>query len=698
MHTNLDRLPTLDRFSAGDAAPDLVCALRWVQVPMLLLTLGFSAQLFWSVDTWSGLPLPIAVQASMLVAIAAVWPGRQLPRSRVFHQTIAAHAVAVIIGGWLMGQPLETTMPIAIGSLAYALTLAWLFRRHSDTWCPRDAKTTLQFFGYAYLVAPVPVLLGAVVGCPPSALVTDPVQAFVACVRIGGNTSVAIGTVLVLYFAPRAASRLIAKPLTPLIMIATVLSPLVISWAPSSPVAWMVVMGPLVAGLLMPPRWVAVVVLAMGLAGSQYYYPWYVTGELSWFPPKLFLDMLMGYVPVAATIIAIARDRNARMAAQAALDVQAEAEQGELMTAVFQSMSDGLVLCDATGRVTLSNKAADELLETSTPGTVTWPWQNDQTRRARLPACAQTCERGTTVTVPAPGDTGHRLINLRQPLPLDNANLTLHLMTDVTEERARQRELETFAGTLAHDLKGPLTAMSGWLATAADEWEAGETQTALSAARRASSASARMRMMVEDYLAYTVMRDGELTLAPVALESIAHDIAAVYEGADRAGVVFEYDAPDTVYADRSLTRQLFANLINNSVKYCRPGEAAFIHISSRPTSSPSTNGAEPAADDGDRTDRDRTAEDRTPAVNAPEPRGWVRVEVADRGVGIQPGEEQAIFGAFKRSAKDAPTHQGIGLGLSLCAQIVARHGGQITAANNEWGGATITFTLPAVTS
>lgn len=104
---------------------------------------------------------------------------------------------------------------------------------------------------------------------------------------------------------------------------------------------------------------------------------------------------------------------------------------------------------------------------------------------------------------------------------------------------------------------------------------------------------------------------------------------------------------------------MIANLVNNSVKYSRPGQPAYIRITS----------TEPAP-------------------------GWVSVEVADRGVGIQPGEEEAIFGAYQRSDKDATTHHGIGLGLSLCAEIVARHGGRIRAARNAWDGATFTFTLP----
>lgn len=386
----------------------------------------------------------------------------------------------------------------------------------------------------------------------------------------------------------------------------------------------------------------------------------------------------MGFTPVAAIIVAIARDHNTRMAAQAALDARAEQEQAELMSTVFQSMSDALVLSDAEDRVTLSNRAAGDLLGSALPtrvrpaGTPLPSWSEPHEDAVAISA-EQLAELLVSsprhgqheLVVAAAGGDSRRVSLLRHPISVDGSTATLHLIADITQEHARQRELETFAGTLAHDLKGPLTAVTGWLDAAADELEDGDSESALAATRRAGSASVRMRAMIEDYLAYTVRRNGEVSRTTLELQSLIEDIAAVYEGVDRTGVVFEIDTPHQVHADAALTRQLLANLITNSVKYSRPGQPAQIRVTSAP---------EPPSAPGE-----------------PE---WIRVQVADRGVGIQPGEEEAIFGAYQRSDKDAADYQGIGLGLSLCAQIVARHGGWIAAANNAHGGATLTFTLP----
>jgi signal transduction histidine kinase len=120
--------------------------------------------------------------------------------------------------------------------------------------------------------------------------------------------------------------------------------------------------------------------------------------------------------------------------------------------------------------------------------------------------------------------------------------------------------------------------------------------------------------------------------------------------------------PHTVLADPSLLRQLLANLVANAWKYTRPDEAPSVTVRSAPAAEP----------------------------------GWVEVSVADRGVGIQPGDEERIFLQFERSEKDASTHVGTGLGLALCRAIVARHGGRIWVEHRDGGGAVFRFTLPEV--
>jgi two-component system sensor histidine kinase KdpD len=70
----------------------------------------------------------------------------------------------------------------------------------------------------------------------------------------------------------------------------------------------------------------------------------------------------------------------------------------------------------------------------------------------------------------------------------------------------------------------------------------------------------------------------------------------------------------------------------------------------------------------------------------------VTVELADRGPGIHPGEEEHIFEKFVRGRGATG---GFGLGLAICRAIINAHGGKIWAENREGGGAVFRFTLSA---
>jgi two-component system sensor histidine kinase KdpD len=107
--------------------------------------------------------------------------------------------------------------------------------------------------------------------------------------------------------------------------------------------------------------------------------------------------------------------------------------------------------------------------------------------------------------------------------------------------------------------------------------------------------------------------------------------------------------------DGVLIEQVFVNLLENAVKYTPPGTP--IEISALPID------------------------------------GRVRVDVADRGPGIPPGEESRIFDKFYRVAGEGPV-SGVGLGLTICRGIVTAHGGRIWVENLPGGGALFRFTLP----
>ncbi len=106
--------------------------------------------------------------------------------------------------------------------------------------------------------------------------------------------------------------------------------------------------------------------------------------------------------------------------------------------------------------------------------------------------------------------------------------------------------------------------------------------------------------------------------------------------------------------DPILFEQLFVNLLENAAKYTPPGSEL--------------------------------------AIRAVRAEGMVVVEVADRGPGIPPGEEERVFERFHRVAR--PGVRGAGLGLPIARAIAQAHGGHLTASNRPDGGAVFRLTLP----
>lgn len=95
--------------------------------------------------------------------------------------------------------------------------------------------------------------------------------------------------------------------------------------------------------------------------------------------------------------------------------------------------------------------------------------------------------------------------------------------------------------------------MSGWVEAAADEISVDDTAAGRQALARARAASARMRQLIDDYLAFTVAREGLLRPGEVPLSSLAREVVDVYADGDPEPV-FDVDVPHTCRADRTLTR------------------------------------------------------------------------------------------------------------------------------------------------
>ena len=165
-----------------------------------------------------------------------------------------------------------------------------------------------------------------------------------------------------------------------------------------------------------------------------------------------------------------------------------------------------------------------------------------------------------------------------------------------------------------------------------------------------------MDRLIDDLLAYSRAGQRPAELVPVDLDIIASEVLA-----DSAALISETEAIvtvgplPTVPGDATQLRQLLQNLITNAIKFRRVGVTPEVSVTAQ------------------------SANDH-----------WV-IDVADNGIGIDAEHREEIFAMFSRLHHgDRP---GSGIGLAICARVVANHGGSIWAEEVPREGSLLRFTL-----
>ncbi|MEU4164197.1 ATP-binding protein [Actinoplanes sp. NPDC026670] len=409
------------------------------------------------------------------------------------------------------------------------------------------------------------------------------------------------------------------------------------------------------------------------LAGDGWYLPFVALGS------GLVLTALLAWLVHALETRARAQAR-----AQAATAGLREAEaasrrQAELLGAIMTTISDGVLVVDSRGAILLENPAARLLLGVAQRPDGPEQWQEHYgvyrpdgrtpfplTEMPLIRALDGESTDGVEVVIRNPGQPDGVLLTIDgRPLdPSAGEHGAVAVCRDITELRRYESDLAMFAGVVAHDLKSPLALIRGHaelvLADVPDGWpESAEVRAGL---HRVVRAVERMDALIDMLLAYTTARDAPLRAVavdpvPMVREIVEERIAGLAAG--RPAPEWSVEPMPPVRADPGMLRHVLDNLIGNAIKYVRPGGTPTVGV--------------------------------TGAAGEP---GWVRIEVADSGIGIPDAEKPNVFETFHRTAA-AAGYAGTGLGLTICQRIVKRHGGGIGVEDNPGGGTRFWFTLPA---
>ncbi len=245
---------------------------------------------------------------------------------------------------------------------------------------------------------------------------------------------------------------------------------------------------------------------------------------------------------------------------------------------------------------------------------------------------------------------------------------------------ARQTEKDLLAN-VSHELKTPLTSIQGFSQAILD----GAVQDIGSVQRAAQTIydeTTRMARLVGDLLTLARLESGELPLAKEKLDLTQLLPGWVDRLQPRAQSLNEtlttiIEPLPSVVGDAGRLEQVITNLIDNALKYNKPGGSVTVTAKAETI--------EPATKSG--------VTSRRRAVQTLDTR-WVTIAVADSGSGIPKEDLPRLFERFYRGDK-ARVAGGTGLGLSIAQQIVAAHGGKITVESEAGRGSTFTVRLPS---
>ncbi len=341
-----------------------------------------------------------------------------------------------------------------------------------------------------------------------------------------------------------------------------------------------------------------------------------------------------------------------------------------VLTDALSRSKAGIVVLGNDGAIAYANRAAPirqledgkkELTLLFEPATALEDW---------LAQCRTSAVRAETtwyrVADRIVGDEDRRIFNISANYEKGSAAEVVLVLFDATDTYKPEDEDLDFISFAAHELRGPITVIRGYLDVLDIELGPQLAPDQKELLSRLIVSANRLTGYINNILnaskfdrRHLKVHLAEDTIAHV-YDSIKDDMALRASSQRRLLAVTIPDNLPTVAIDRSSIGEVVSNLIDNAIKYTNEGGAVSVS----------------AAVDGQ----------------------FVKVSVTDNGIGIPANVVGNLFHKFYRSHRSRETVAGTGIGLYICKAIVESHGGAIEVSSVEGQGSTFSFSVPIYAS
>lgn len=354
---------------------------------------------------------------------------------------------------------------------------------------------------------------------------------------------------------------------------------------------------------------------------------------------------------------------------------QQVSEEKRRLDAILEGSADGVMILDASFRLTMFNHALSRL--SSWPASEAIGKHHDDVIRIQDKRTGMTLNDAAAGGWPLAGggplyvegdlqrrDGSRVSVGITYAPLFERDGRLLNLVSnvrDITHFREADQLKNTFISIISHELKTPVALIKGYAGTLSREDAQWDANTVRDSARIIEEEADRLTTLIDNLLDASRLQAGglKINLGDVAIDVLAGRMLELFRTqTDKHELVADFEQPfPTIQGDAARLEQLLSNLISNAIKYSPEGGRISVTGRVMPDN--------------------------------------IEVTVSDQGIGI-PIEEQAhIFERFYR-IDDALSRrtQGSGLGLFIAKAIVEAHGGRIWVHSSPTRGSAFTFSLP----
>ena len=321
-------------------------------------------------------------------------------------------------------------------------------------------------------------------------------------------------------------------------------------------------------------------------------------------------------------------------------------------SAMTENMSEGFLLIDLRGHVLTENHSASMLLPTDADNIAKCS-QRELCQAAQQALTGQRCERLL--------QQGERTLSVIASPVLESGQVTgaVVLTLDVTEREQREKLRREFSANVSHELKTPLTSISGFAELMSQGLVPPDKVREFSL--DIQKECTRLKNLVEDIIDLSRLEEGggDMTWEDIDLYTLCDDVLQSLEPVAKRQTVTLRLAGESlqVRGVYQVLREMIYNLCDNAIKYNRSGGSV--------------------------------------TVTAARSAGRASVTVADTGIGIPYEDQSRVFERFYRVDKShSRAIGGTGLGLSIVKHAAALHGAEIKLQSQPEDGTVITVLFP----